>query len=159
MPHSDVRIVDMPAMRVASTLGYGETPEDQAARRITTFAASLGLKPGEPGYRTFGFNNPDPSPGSPNYGYEIWLLLEPEAMPDEVPEGITIKDIAPSKYAVTRFTGLENIGRTWKELVAWFEDSPYMRPPNWCTCLEEIINPAETDPQKWIFDLYLPITT
>jgi hypothetical protein len=45
------------------------------------------------------------------------------------------------------------------ELVAWFEASPYTRPPNWCTCLEEVINPAETDPEKWVFDLYLPIAT
>jgi len=157
MTLSDVRIVDMPAMRVASVLGYGKSPENQASQKITAFAESLGLKPGDAGYRTFGFNNPDPTPGSPNYGYEIWLQLSPDTSLDEPPEGVTIKEILPSKYAVTRFTGLENIGRTWRELVAWFEDSPYTRPPNWCTCLEEITNPAETDPAKWVFDLYLPI--
>ena len=158
MTRTDVRIIDMPTMRVASALGYGEHPEDLASQKISRFAAGLGLKPGDPDYRTFGFNNPDPSPGSPNYGYEMWLVLDPEAPAPEVLEEISVKDIPPSKYAVTRFTGLQNIGRTWRELVAWFEDSPYNRPPSWCTCLEEVINPAETDPGKWVFDIYLPIT-
>jgi len=157
MTLTDVRIIDMPTMRVASALGYGKNPEDLAWQKISAFAASLGLKPGDPGYRTFGFNNPNPSPGSPNYGYEMWLVLDPEVPVAEVPEGISVKEIPSSKYAVTRFTGLQNIGQTWRELVAWFEDSPYSRPPNWCTCLEEVVNPAETDPEKWVFDIHLPI--
>jgi len=151
-----VRIVDLPPMRVASALGYGTEPEHQAGTMIVEFANTIGLKPGDAGYRTFGFNNPNPSPGSPNYGYELWLVIGPEV---EAEEPITIKDIPGSRYAVTRFTGLPNIGRVWRDLVAWFEDSPYTRPPNWCTCLEEVINPAETDPDKWTFDLYLPIAS
>jgi len=84
----------------------------------------------------------------------MWLVVGPEV---EAEEPIQIKDVPGAKYAVTRFTGLSNIGRVWRELVAWFEDSPYTRPPNWCTCLEEVVNPTETDPDKWVFDLYLPI--
>jgi len=154
MTLQDVRIVDLPPMRVASALGYGTEPENQAATMIVEFARSIGLEPGDPGYRTFGFNNPNPSPGSPNYGYEIWLVVGPDV---EAKPPIEIKEIPGSRYAVTRFTGLSNIGRFWRELVAWFEDSPYTRPPNWCTCLEEVTNPAETDPEEWTFDLYLPI--
>jgi effector-binding domain-containing protein len=154
MAQTDVRIIDLPPMRVASALGYGTEPEDQAAMMIVEFARSIGLKPGDPGYRTFGFNNPGPTPGSPNYGYELWLVVGPDV---DGKKPIEIKEIPGSKYAVTRFTGLSNIGRAWRELVAWFEDSPYTRPPNWCTCLEEVVNPAETDPDKWTFDLYLPI--
>jgi DNA gyrase inhibitor GyrI len=154
MTLKDVRIVDLPPMRVASALGYGEHPEDQAASMITRFARKIGLEPGRPGYRTFGFNNPNPSPGSPNYGYEIWLVVGPQVQPEEP---ITLKDVPGEKYAVTQFTGLSKIGETWRALVAWFEDSPYTRPPNWCRCLEEVVNPAETDPEKWTFNLYLPI--
>jgi len=154
MTITDVRIVDLPPMRVASALGYGTEPEDQAGTMICEFARSIGLEPGRPGYRTFGFNNPNPAPGSPNYGYEMWLVVGPDV---EAKPPIEIKEIPGSKYAVTRFTGLSNIGRVWRELVAWFEDSPYTRPPNWCRCLEEVVNPAETDPDKWTFDLYLPI--
>ena len=154
MTQLDVRIVDLLPMRVASALGYGTHPEDLAWQKISGFAATLGLKPGNPDYRTFGFNNPNPTPGSPNYGYEIWLVVGPDI---EAEPPIEIKEIPGAKYAVTRFTGISNIGRVWRELVTWFEDSPYTRPPNWCTCLEEILNPAETDPEKWSFDLYLPI--
>ena len=154
MPLEEVRIVNLPAMRVASALGYGTEPENQATRMIAEFAQSIDLKPGDPGYRAFGFNNPNPSPGSPNYGYEMWLVVDPEV---EAEEPIQIKDTPGGKYAVARFTGLSNIGRIWRELVVWFEDSPYTRPPNCCTCLEEVVNPGETDPEKWVFDLYLPI--
>ena len=154
MTRTDVRIVDLPPMRVASALGYGKEPEDQAFSLLLPFAKSIGLEPGDPDYRTFGFNNPNPSPGSPNYGYEVWLPVGPDV---EAVDPITIKDVPSAKYAVTRFTGLSNIGSVWRQLVAWFEDSPYTRPPNWCTCLEEVINPEETEPEKWTFDLYLPI--
>jgi len=154
MSKIEVRIVNLPPMRVASALGYGEHPEDQAATMITKFARKLGLEPGDAGYRTFGFNNPNPSKGSPNYGYEIWLVVGPDV---EAEDPIEIKDVPGAKYAVTRFTGLSHIGEVWRGLVAWFEDSPYTRPPNWSTCLEEIVNPAETDPEAWVFDLYLPI--
>ena len=58
MALTDVRIVDMPAMRVASALGFGTEPEDQASTMIVQFAKSIGLHPGDEGYRTFGFNNP-----------------------------------------------------------------------------------------------------
>ncbi len=154
MTLTDVRIVDLPPMRVASALGYGTQPEDQAVEMIYRFAQSKGIEPGSPGWRCFGFNNPDPTPGSPNYGYEIWLVID-EAIEAEAP--IKTKDFPGGKYAVTRFAGLSNIGDVWKQLVAWFEDSPYTRPPNWSTCLEEVLNPLEQDPEKWVFDLYLPI--
>jgi len=154
MVDREVRIVDLPSMRVASALGFGPDPENQAFSILIPFAKRIGLEPGSPGYRTFGFNNPNPSPGSPNYGYEVWLVVGPDV---EATDPITIKEVPGSKYAVTRFTGLSNIGQVWKELVAWFEDSPYTRPPNCDMCLEEVVNPTETDPEKFIFDLYLSI--
>ena len=42
--------------------------------------------------RFFGFNNPNPSPGSPNYGYEQWLTVGPEVQAEG---GIVIKEIPP----------------------------------------------------------------
>jgi effector-binding domain-containing protein len=154
MALQDVRIVDLPPMRVASALGFGKSPEDQAARMIYGFARSIGLDTKSEEYRTFGFNNPNPTPGSPNYGYEIWLPVGPDV---HAKSPIQIKQVPGGKYAVTRFTGLSNIGRVWGELVAWFEDSPYTAPPNWCQCLEAPLSHGEPDPEKWVFDLYLPI--
>jgi DNA gyrase inhibitor GyrI len=154
MKLKDVRIVELPPMRVASALGYGEQPEDQAATMITQFARKIGLEPGSSDYRTFGFNNPNPTPGSPNYGYEIWLVIGPDI---EAEEPITIKDVPGGQYAVIRFTGLSRIGEYWRALAAWFEDSPYSYPASCPPGLEEVVNPTETDPEKWTFDLYFPI--
>jgi len=154
MTEREVRIVDLPPMRVASALGFGTDPEDQAFSILIPFAKRIGLEAGNPGYRTFGFDNPSPSPGSPSYGYEVWLPVGPDV---EAEDPITIKEIPGSRYAVTRFTGLSNIGAAWKDLVAWFESSSYKSPPNWNRCLEEVTNPTETDPEKLTFDLYLPI--
>jgi len=150
----DVRIVKLPPMRVVSALGFGKEPETQAWTLIKDYAAQVGIDLAAEGTRTFGFDNPSPSPGSENYGYELWLPVGPEV---EASEPLEIKEIPGGTYAVTRFTGLSNIGRVWKELVAWFEDSPYTCPSNCYQCLEEQHQPAERDPEKWIFDLYLPI--
>ncbi len=156
MALKDVRIVELRPMRVASSLGFGTQPEDRAARQIYEFAKSIGIDPKSEAYRTYGFNNPSPCPGSDRYGYEIWLPVGP----DVKAEGpIQIKQVPRGRYAVTRFTGLSNIGRVWMELVAWFEDSPYTCPPNGGQCLEVPLNHGEPDPEKWVFDLYLPIAS
>jgi effector-binding domain-containing protein len=154
MTLKNVRIVDLPPMRVASSLGFGKQPEDQAWKQMLRFAASVGIDPKKKGFQTYGFNNPNPTPGSDNYGYEIWLPIGSDV---EAEPPIQIKEVAGGKYAATRLTGLSNIGRVWKELVAWFEDSPYNCPPNYCQCLEALQNPLEANPEKYVFDLYLPI--
>jgi effector-binding domain-containing protein len=155
MPLTDVRIVDLEPMRVASALGYGRNPEDQAAGEITRFAHAIGLVPGGPGYRAFGFNNPNPSPGSPNYGYECWIVVGP-GVKAEPP--IEIKRVPAGKYAVTRCVGLQHIGQRWRALSVWVEDSPYRLPPAGGRCLEEFLNPAEQDRSKWVIDLYIEIS-
>jgi len=156
MTLTDVQIVDLPAMRVASALGFGPHPEDQAWKIMLEFAADAGIDLTTEGVRTFGFNNPNPSPGSENYGYEIWLPIGPEI---EARAPLEIKEVPAGRYAVARFTGLSNIGRTWQELVAWFEDGPYTAPPTYQQCLEALLNPLEPDPEEYRFELYLPIAS
>jgi effector-binding domain-containing protein len=155
MSQLEVRIVKLPPMRVASALGFGTQPENQAWKMIQTFAKANGIDLKSEGVQTYGFNNPNPTPGSENYGYEIWLPVGPDI---EAQEPIELKDVTGGTYAVTRFTGLSNIGRVCKELVAWFEDSPYVWPPNCTQCLEGLLNPFQSDPEGFVFDLYLPIS-
>jgi len=152
MSELDVRIVQMEPMRVASALGYGASPEPQAWEKILAFAESKGLDP--EAARFFGFNNPTPSPGSPNYGYEQWMTIGPDV---EAEGEITIKEIPARLYAVTRFKGLSNIGQVWQQLVTWFEDSPYKKPPHWHQCLEELLTSPDVPPEEYVFDLYLPL--
>jgi DNA gyrase inhibitor GyrI len=149
----DVRIETLPPMRVASAYGFGPHPEDIAHQKMTAFLKSKGLLEGY-GSKIlhYGFNNPNPSSGSPNYGYEIWALIPP----DVEPEGdIRVVEFNGGLYAVTRFENLDNIGRVWGELVRWRENSPYQHASHqW---LEHLLNPLENDPAKFVFELYLPI--
>ncbi len=154
MSNLDVRIVKLEPMRMASAYGFGASPEEIAHKKMNAFLKSRGLLDGYGTKRRhFGFNNPDPSAGSPNYGYEIWTEIGPEVEPEG---DIRIVDFCGGLYAVTRFENLENIGRIWKELVRWREGSPYK--PAHHQWLENLHNPLERDPAKYVFDLYLPIT-
>lgn len=64
----------------------------------------------------FGFNNPDPSPDSPKYGYGFWLELESDEAPDESAQ---VKLFAVGRHAVTRCTGVASITETWARLRQW----------------------------------------
>ncbi len=153
MSKLDVKIVTLEPMRVASVLGFGSSPEEIAHKKMEAFLEANGLVDGYGDrYRHFGFNNPNPSQGSSNYGYEIWVT---------VPEGIqgrgdvVIKDVPGGLYAVTRFENLENITRAWHELASWRESSPYRAGQHqW---LENLLNPLVHDYSKFVFDLYLPV--
>ena len=149
----EVEIVQLKPMRVAASLGFGPNPEELAFSQMYEFASTKGLL--EEGVLpiTYGFNNPDPSPGSPNYGYEVWLPI-----PDDInSEGeISIVDFQGGDYVVTRFQGLEKIGEVWKQLVMWQENSEYERGSHqW---LEKLLNSSETNIEKMMFELYLPIS-
>ena len=150
----DVRIVELPDMRVVSALGFGESPEPMAFDIMERFCAEHGLDSEDGTHRYFGFNNPNPSPGSPNYGYELWLTVG-----DDVEAGdgadVEIKHVPAARYAVHRFTGLENIGREWQALVHRVEDSGHQVGRG--NCLEQLRTPTDRAPEEWVFDLYLPI--
>lgn len=154
MEHLDVRLIRLEKMTVVSALGFGTQPELQAWDKILSFARANGLldQPQRP--RFFGFNNPNPSPGSPNYGYEQWMTIPSGLNPET---GLEVKEIPASLYAVTRFQGLEHIGPMWMSLVAWCEASPYQMDEG--QCLEELISPIEDmdNLNKYVFDLYIPL--
>ena len=152
MSELEVRIVQMEPMRVASAHGFGTNPEEQAWDKILAFTKAQGIDTEQA--RFFGFNNPNPSPGSPNYGYEQWITVG-----DNVGASgeITIKEIPSRKYAVTRCEGLSTITETWRRLVLWFEDSEYKQPAHWCECLEELLTQPGLPEEDFVFDLYLPV--
>lgn len=152
MENLNVEIVELQPLRVATFLGFGKNPEDLAFRQMAEFAHKNNLLNGGELPITYGFNNPDPSPGSPNYGYELWLPI-PNGMITE--KAIPILDFPGGLYAVTRFQGIDKIGTTWQELVRWQEQSNYRRGNHqW---LEKLLNPSEINFNRYIFELYLPI--
>jgi DNA gyrase inhibitor GyrI len=150
MSDLQVRIVDLEPLRCAGGSGFGPEPEGLAWETLLKWAEPIGLlnKP----HRFFGYNNPDPSPGSPNYGYDQWITVD-ASLQAEAP--IKIKEFPGGRYAVTRCEGVQNIYAQWQKLVAWREASKYrMGQHQW---LEELITPPGASWDKAQFDLYLPI--
>ncbi len=148
-----VRIVRLEPMRVASFHGFGPSPEHLAIQKLADWAAPRGYLGDRKQHRIFGFNNPNPSHGSPNYGYELWLVVGPEIEPAaEVP----IREFAGGFYAVARCRGAETITPTWQQLVGWLTNSRYGHADHqW---LEEHLNDAFPAPDKeLVLDLYAPI--
>ena len=155
MDSIDVRIVRLEPTRVASVHAFGPSPEEMAMRKLIAWASPRGLLDDRRAHRVFGFNNPDPSPGSPNYGYEFWITVGAEV---ETEGEVEIKAFEGGLYAVAQcpVTGDPNdeIPRKWRELGTWVENSRYQWAPHqW---LEEHI--GVTDPETMHLGLYCPIT-
>jgi effector-binding domain-containing protein len=150
MKDLDVRIVELAPMRMISAYGFGESPEAIAWDKLLTWARDQGMDLAAARY--FGFNNPSPSPGSPNYGYEQWMTVDE----DVTPAGdLRIVDFSGGRYAVTRCK-LPQIGAAWRALVAWCEDHAYRSGTH--QCLEESITPVgDTSFEEVVMDIYLPI--
>ncbi|WP_058302992.1 effector binding domain-containing protein [Gorillibacterium timonense] len=81
---TDVRIIYLPPMTMASSHYVGEDCERHAGQALDQFVQETGLLTIKPDIRHFGFNNPvhQGDPGEASAGYEMWISI-PEAM--EVP--------------------------------------------------------------------------
>lgn len=146
----EVTIRRLEPMRMACTSGFGPSPEAIAMDQMHAFIKAKGIDPKT--IRWFGFNNPSPSPGSPNYGYDVWITVGPEVSADDE---VKILEFGGGLYAVTHCVGAFNLPEAWQQLVQWREDSPYQQAHHqW---LEELHNFMETDPEKLVFDIYLPV--
>jgi DNA gyrase inhibitor GyrI len=156
MKQLEVRIVTLPPMRVACINGFGAAPEGQAFDKMKAWAKAHNLL-GKP-CRLFGYNNPDPTPGSPNYGYDVWITVDESVKAD----GETrILDFPGGLYAVTRCEvndPWKDIPDTWQKLVKWMQGSQYHHGRHqW---LEQHIGPLDElgGDQPFTLDLHLPIS-
>ncbi len=150
----DVTIVRLEPMLCMSAYGFGSSPEEMAHSKMNAFLEARGLLEGYGSDEcpSYGFNNPSPMVGSPNYGYEIWVPVAEGTQPQD---DLRLQYFAGGLYAITRFTGLEYIGEVWQQLVAWREQSGYKT--GYHQWLERLHNPLEKDYSRYTFDLYLPI--
>ena len=153
MPDLDVRIVKLEPMRVASAYGFGPEPEPIAVEKMRAFLEARGMLEGYgTAHPSYGFNNPGPAAGRPEYGYEIWVPVADEVRPEA---DVRIGQFHGGPYAVTRCEGLGNIGTVWDELHQWGRASPHGS--GYHQWLENLHNPLESNLSKYVFDLYLPI--
>ncbi|MFC2063758.1 GyrI-like domain-containing protein [Chloroflexota bacterium] len=157
MTELDVRIVTLPPMRVICFNGFGTMPEEQAYTKASDWLKENGMWEDVKNHKFFGYNNPDPSPGSPNYGYDVWITVDETVEPGG--KGRII-DFPGGMYAVAHVDAGpqgQGIYDTWQELAAWVENSRYT--PETCSrpCLEESPNPFEGSPEGFALELYEPI--
>ncbi len=73
----------------------GENPEEKVGNVMDRFIRESGLYPFKPDARMFGFNHPEPLPGSDFHGYEDWVTI-PEEM--ELPAPLIKKHFAGGLY-------------------------------------------------------------
>lgn len=161
MTAKDVRIMTLPAMKVVSFHGFGANPEDIALSAMNEWAEKHDYFRSSSA-RCFGFNNPDPTPGSSNYGYEAWL-----AVPDDLSiEDAKTRQFEGGCYAVMNCSGkIEEacafIPASWKSLVEWLENSSHqMGKHQWLEEQLPLPGLSQSDMIKkglLNLDLYLPI--
>lgn len=102
-------IVELPPMRVAAFHAFGTEPEPKAHELMEAWTKPRGLS----SRTVYGFNNPSPEQGDTEYGYEIWVQLEPE---DDA-NGATLKEFPGGRYAVARFWWKdEDVPAAWQKL-------------------------------------------
>ena len=158
MTANEVKIVELEPLHVASFHGYGTEPEHEAFGKLTAWLEAHDMMSDVRQHRVFGFNNPEPSPGSPSYGYEVWITVGPEV---EAEGEMEIKDFAGGLYAVSTCTpeSGEEIPGCWQHLISWLAGSPYGHARHqW---LEEHVWPGEgEDPfgGQLTLGLYAPIS-
>ena len=136
MDTTKISIKRLESIRVASVIAYGTEPEHEGIAKLEAWAEGLGIWD-DPTQRIFGFDNPIPSAGTPNHGYEFWLTVGPEVV--ESGE-IRIKTFEGGLYAIALFEHdmsdpWHTIPAAWQELDEWVGKSAYHSARH--TCLEQ----------------------
>jgi DNA gyrase inhibitor GyrI len=144
MGETNCTVVRLVPMRVAVFRAFSQTPERDAWDRLRAWA-------GEPDPRAvFGFNNPNPSPERKEYGYELWLRIDPSLVLDAE---IEFHDCPGGLYAMAACR-LRDIAESWRALWEWVRSSEY----RWRKAheLERVLNPASPE-EEMVVELYLPL--
>lgn len=155
-----IRLIWLPRLRVASARFFGPDPEREASFRLREWMRERGV-PLETS-RYYGFNNPDPTPASPNYGYEQLVVLDDEYKNAVASSQVAIKEMPIGLYAVYRhFGSAERLPASWCALIAWVQTSKYRLSAS--QYLEEIVSVAEytkdePNPENMVFDLHIAIS-
>lgn len=141
----NVRIVLLPACTVASYHFVGENPEETVGAQMDKFVRENRLYELKPDARLFGFNHPNPSANSPQYGYEDWVTI-PEDM--EVPAPLIKKYFAGGLYAAhtIKFGDFHE----WSLLSKWVSDNEKYT-SNYSEQGEEIMGGCLEEHLNWVY--------
>ncbi len=161
MASFEARIERLEPMMVASAHATGKSPEREAWKKMEAWADPIGLLDDLDRHPVFGFNNPDPSPGSDEYGYEFWVAVDPDI---EAGPGIELKEFEGGLYAVTTCKLFDEINsefflregylESWKKLHDWVEENQVRHGSH--RALEKPLDPRAPEAEL-VLDLYYPI--
>jgi DNA-binding transcriptional ArsR family regulator len=158
-----VQVVELEPMRVASVRAFSASPESDAWEKMRAWAEPQGLLDDLTKHPVFGFNNPDPSPGQKEYGYEFWIRMGAHFKGEGEFEA---KDYEGGLFAVTTCKIWEEIHsdfgkehgflESWKKLVDWVILSEKYEMDRSRQCLEKAHDPNASE-KDLVLDLYQPI--
>ncbi|XEO76710.1 hypothetical protein WKT22_01736 [Candidatus Lokiarchaeum ossiferum] len=156
-----VKIVSLPPMKVASVRAISPTPENDAWTKLEKYAIKHNLLENHELHPIYGFNNPDPTQGQKEYGYEFWIRVDSFTQSEK---DVIIKEIPSALYAVKEcnlfeesqsdFFKKNGILESWSQLFHWVEESEYQRGTH--QYLEKSLNPGH-DIEELILELHMPI--
>jgi DNA gyrase inhibitor GyrI len=153
VPALTVETITLPPMRVAAVRVFAREPEKLAWITLLAWAREHRFARDFTRHRFFGFNNPDPTPGRLEYGYEQWMTVGPAVRSSS---GIQVKLFSGGRFLATRCDGLQQIMTCWQDLFRWCQHHP-CTPEFERQYLEECLTPAATRPEEFVFQLLLPV--
>lgn len=154
--HNDelkIEFIRLMPMRVASFHAVSNTPENDAWAKLRAWAEPKGYFEDLDKHAIYGFNNPNPIPDDEEYGYEFWIVVEPDFEDADV----SIKDIPESFNVVTRCYAedpMKDIPATWSKLLNWVKENE-IKFAGKCG-LEKVIASSHLG-DEFILDIYIPI--
>ena len=152
---NEVRIIELPPMRVASYRAQSMQPENDAWDKLNQWKNDHHINQGKQA-RQFGFNNPNPTEDSSIYGYEVWEEVQSNVTGSD---GISIKQFDGGIYAVTTATADEpylDIPRRWQQLYQWVLDSD-LKPADHQLLEENLPSVFDGDGKSFQLDLHFPV--
>jgi DNA-binding transcriptional MerR regulator len=111
---SEVRLIRLPKMTFACARAISKSPEDDCWKIVNEFVVKNDLL-NQPGFRHFGFNDPDPQEGKEEYGYQMWVAISKDTLVEEPMWKI---DFEGGLFAGL-VTTMDVIGERWKKLWQW----------------------------------------
>ncbi len=149
----EVQFIHLLPMRVVSFHAVSVTPENDAWIKLREWAEPKGYFDDLDKNPIYGFDNPSPTPGKKEYGYEFWLVVDPDFKSDEV----KIKDVPESFNVVTRCNVediTKDIGKAWTKILEWIKKHKIKIARKYG--LEKVIVPSDSG-EGFILDIYVPV--
>ena len=155
MDENTVAIVELEPMRVVSFRAVGNSPEEIALQKLMDWARPNGLLEDLSKHPIFGFDNPPPTEGQEEYGYEVWIRIETGTL---LESHLETRVFDGGAYAVTECAvggePWKTITATWERLNDWAQANGYE--PGSHQHFEKYQNPGASL-QDLRLELYLPV--